>query len=170
MPNLVTYSRIVLTVPIVFLLKNEHYSIALIIFLIAAFTDYLDGYLARRLNKVSETGKVMDQVADKILVTSVFLALMNEIPLWLVVTVIIRDSWVNGLRILSAKKGIIVPANIWGKMKTVLQFVLILTIMVERTFDLDMRILVIIFVFLTFLATVVSGFIYTYQNRNALEG
>ncbi len=170
MPNLVTYSRIVLTVPIVFLLKNEYYSIALIIFLIAAFTDYLDGYLARRLNKVSETGKVMDQVADKILVTSVFLALMNEIPLWLVVTVIIRDSWVNGLRILSAKKGIIVPANIWGKMKTVLQFVLILTIMVERTFDLDMRILVIIFVFLTFLATVVSGFIYTYQNRNALEG
>jgi len=170
MPNLVTYSRIVLTVPIVFLLKSEYYSIALIIFLIAAFTDYLDGYLARRLNKVSETGKVMDQVADKILVTSVFLALMNEIPLWLVVTVIIRDSWVNGLRILSAKKGIIVPANIWGKMKTVLQFVLILTIMVERTFDLDMRILVIIFVFLTFLATVVSGFIYTYQNRNALEG
>ena len=170
MPNLVTYSRIVLTVPIVFLLKSEYYSIALIIFLIAAFTDYLDGYLARRLNKVSETGKVMDQVADKILVTSVFLALMNEIPLWLVVTVIIRDSWVNGLRILSAKKGIIVPANIWGKMKTVLQFVLILTIMVERTFDLDMRILVIIFVFLTFLAAVVSGFIYTYQNRNALEG
>jgi len=170
MPNLVTYSRIVLTVPIVFLLKNEYYSIALVIFLIAAFTDYLDGYLARRLNKVSETGKVMDQVADKILVTSVFLALMNEVPLWLIVTVIIRDSWVNGLRILSAKKGIIVPANIWGKMKTVLQFVLILTIMVERTFDLDMRILVIIFVFLTFLATVVSGFIYTYQNRNALEG
>ncbi|RKX38294.1 MAG: CDP-diacylglycerol--glycerol-3-phosphate 3-phosphatidyltransferase [Thermotogae bacterium] len=170
MPNLVTYSRIVLTVPIVFLLKNECYSIALVIFLIAAFTDYLDGYLARRLNKVSETGKVMDQVADKILVTSVFLALMSEIPLWLIVTVIMRDSWVNGLRILSAKKGIIVPANIWGKVKTVLQFVLILAIMVERTFDLNMRIPVIILVFLTFLATVVSGFIYTYQNRNALEG
>jgi len=170
MPNLVTYSRIVLTVPIIFLLESKHYVSALVIFLIAAFTDYLDGYLARMLNQISETGKVMDQVADKILVTSVFIALIDEIPLWLIVTAIIRDSWVNGLRILSAKKGVVVPANVWGKSKTVLQFALILTVMTEKAFDLEMGAVVTALVFLTFLATVVSGFIYTYQNRNALEG
>ena len=170
MPNLVTYSRIVLTVPIILLLKTEHHILALIIFLLSAFTDYLDGYLARRLNRISETGKVMDQVADKILITSVLIALMSRIPLWLVITIVIRDSWVNGVRILSAKKGIIVPANIWGKLKTVLQFVLILSVMVEKAFNLNMEVAIIVFVFLTFLATVISGFIYTYQNRNALEG
>ena len=170
MPNLVTYSRIVLTIPVVFFIKSGHPFAALVIFLIAAFTDYLDGYLARKLGKISDIGKVMDQVADKILVTLVFIALIDVIPFWLVVIVIIRDIWVNGLRILSAKKGIVVPANMWGKIKTVLQFILILIVMIEESFGWNMEILVTIFVFLTFLATLVSGLIYTYQNRKVLEG
>lgn len=170
MPNLVTYSRIVLTIPVVFFIKSGYPFAALVIFLIATFTDYLDGYLARKLGKISDIGKVMDQVADKILVTLVFIALIDVIPFWLVVIVIIRDIWVNGLRILSAKKGIVVPANMWGKIKTVLQFILILIVMIEESFGWNMEILVTIFVFLTFLATLVSGLIYTYQNRKVLEG
>ena len=96
-----------------------------ILFLIASFTDFLDGYLSRKFNWVSDFGKIWDPIADKVLITSLFIALSIKgvIPWFLVVIIVIRDLIVDGYRTFLASKQIIVSANMLGKVKTVLQMI-----------------------------------------------
>lgn len=100
---------------------------ALILAVFAGFTDFLDGYLARRLNQVTEFGKLMDPLADKVFVTAVFLILVESrlVPAWIAVTIISREFMVTGLRVLAASKGVIIPADRWGKLKTALQMTIL---------------------------------------------
>ena len=127
----ITLSRIILVIPTVWLLSTGHYGWALCLILISALTDYLDGLAARKLNQISDVGKVLDQVADKIFVNSVFIvmAIIGLIPSWFVVVTVGRDFLVNGFRTLCASKGVVVPADIWGKLKTVFQFVLMISVL-----------------------------------------
>ena len=111
--------------------------ILMFVFLIASMTDFLDGYLARKNNEVTDLGKFLDPIADKMLINSmmVFLALNfsslggdQKFPFFLVIIMIIRDLVVDGLRFMVAKKNVVVAANIFGKLKTVTQMVAIIVV------------------------------------------
>ncbi len=99
--------------------------IGFIIFVIASFTDFLDGYLARKNNQITNFGKFFDPIADKILVntTLIFFAAFSYLPVWVVVIFIVRDLLVDGLRMNLSSKGVVLPADKLGKLKTVFQMV-----------------------------------------------
>lgn len=130
-PNILSLSRIVLT-PIVialFLIPNGICKLlAFVVYLLASSTDWLDGYLARKYNLISDMGKLLDAAADKFLQTSalilVLLSEYNVIGLWISIIImlvfLLRDSWMSTIRQLSASKGLIISADVWGKIKSIL--------------------------------------------------
>jgi CDP-diacylglycerol--glycerol-3-phosphate 3-phosphatidyltransferase len=121
-PNFLTIFRIFLTFPILLLLpKNPSFSFTL--FLLAILTDYLDGEIARRYNKISNLGKFLDPLADKILVISVliYFVSMNLMSPWIVIFILFREFMVTGLRMALLQKNIILPALKSGKIKTFFQ-------------------------------------------------
>lgn len=113
-------------------------TIAVAIFLLAAATDWLDGYLARRRDEVTTLGKLLDPIADKLLTVSAFIALveLHLAPAWMVVVIVGREFAVSGMRAIAASRGLVIAASAWGKYKTVAQVVaiplLILTNSLER--------------------------------------
>lgn len=106
--------------------------IALILFIIASFTDYLDGYLARKNNQITNFGKFFDPLADKVLINSVlvFFAAFEYIPIWIVVIFIIRDIMVDGLRMNLSTKGKVLSADKFGKLKTFFQMIGIIVLFI----------------------------------------
>ncbi|UWD34421.1 CDP-diacylglycerol--glycerol-3-phosphate 3-phosphatidyltransferase [Mesomycoplasma molare] len=139
LPNYLTIIRIILLVPFLILLtiffnlsngdfsvKNKNYFLLLIatfIFLVAMITDFLDGYLARKYNNVTNFGKLFDPIADKVITSTaiIFLTLFNFTSVWVVVIFIVRDVVVDGCRNLAAKNNLKIHASIWGKLKTLTQ-------------------------------------------------
>ena len=122
--NIITFVRLVMIIPLFFFtLKPRHYLIALVLFWLAMLTDVIDGFVARRLNMITNLGKFMDQITDKLLINAILLIFLRNrlLPLWFVTLVILRDIIVGGVRMFLASKETVVPANIWGKMKTLLQ-------------------------------------------------
>ena len=103
------------------------------VFIIASITDQLDGHIARSRNQITNFGKFMDPLADKLLVTAALISLveLNMIPGWAVVIIIAREFAVSGLRTLAASDGIVIAASWWGKIKTVTQMAAIITLLVE---------------------------------------
>lgn len=106
---------------------NLSYLLAAILFIIASFTDYLDGKIARNRNLVTTYGKFMDPIADKLLVNSLFIILTytGEIPVYITLVIILRDIFVDGIRLVVASSGTVISANVWGKLKTILQMLAI---------------------------------------------
>ncbi len=154
-PNIATIFRIIIIIPIVILMIlaplykeniiyyfqafdsqliniNTFNFIAFILFVIASITDWFDGWYARKNNLVSDFGKFWDPIADKILINSVLILLLynNLIEVWIVILIIMRDVLVDGLKMSSAKSGIVVPASILGKIKTVLLMLSIIVIFI----------------------------------------
>ncbi|MBU3107085.1 CDP-diacylglycerol--glycerol-3-phosphate 3-phosphatidyltransferase [Clostridium gasigenes] len=109
--------------------------IATIIFIIASLTDQLDGYIARSRNQVTTFGKFMDPLADKLLVTAALISLvgMQVIPSWAAVIIIAREFAVSGLRTLAASEGKIISASYWGKVKTVIQIIAIVALLIQAS-------------------------------------
>lgn len=107
--------------------------IATIIFIVASITDQLDGYIARSRNQITNFGKFMDPLADKLLVTAALISLseMRLVPGWIVVIIIAREFAVSGLRILAASDGLVIAASWWGKLKTVTQMAAIITLLLK---------------------------------------
>ena len=139
LPNKLTISRIALTAAFIYFLFKAGLGakvMALFIFLAASITDILDGFLAKRNNQITDFGKLMDPIADKILVLSSFLAFVkfNIIPSWMFIVIILREITITGLRALSYAKGKIIPANQGGKHKTVSQIIAILLILLFLMF------------------------------------
>ena len=139
LPNKLTISRIALTfIFMAFLYMHGILAktLALCVFLLASLTDILDGYLAKKNNKMTDFGRLMDPIADKILVLSSFLAFVqfNIIPSWMFIVIILREITITGLRALSYAKGKIIPANQGGKHKTVSQIIAILLILLFLMF------------------------------------
>ena len=169
MANLITYTRMILSIPILWLMYTEHYDSALVVFIIAALTDWLDGYVARKTNSVSEVGKVMDQIADKILIDAIFIVALDLkwVPSWFVITVVWRDILVSAVRILAAKRGDVLAANIFGKLKTVFQMALVIILLSKGIFFFPA--LNISMVWIVFILTVLSALIYLVQNRSVFE-
>ncbi|MCR5184577.1 MAG: CDP-diacylglycerol--glycerol-3-phosphate 3-phosphatidyltransferase, partial [Bacilli bacterium] len=155
LPTKITFTRIVLTVMLIIALFvmsfidfkspvlgntgiNLVFLIIFIFFLIASFTDYLDGHLARKNNQVTDLGKFLDPVADKLLINSmlIFLILPSvfapyatdqtaHINMWCVIIFVVRDIVVDALRFIAAQKNVVIAANIFGKLKTVFQMIAI---------------------------------------------
>src|SRR5574344_564681 len=159
--------------------------ILFVVFLIASFTDFLDGYLARKNNQVTDLGKFLDPIADKMLINSImiflcfnFISISDELtfPWFCVVLMTIRDLIVDGLRFMAASKNVTIAANMWGKAKTVLQMVAVSLVMLNgfpfSFFDVSwMEYLHItdFFCYLATLTSIIGGVIYLYDNRKVLE-
>ncbi|HSY42039.1 MAG TPA: CDP-diacylglycerol--glycerol-3-phosphate 3-phosphatidyltransferase [Polyangia bacterium] len=134
-PNLVTMSRVAL-IPLV-LIFIDNFSplrsfIASLLYLVAAAGDALDGYLARSRGQVSMLGKFLDPLADKLLVTAVlvFMVELSRVPAWVVVVIVGRDLTINGLRSIASAQGLVISASVGGKIKTGLQLVAIMMLMI----------------------------------------
>jgi len=138
LPNKITVIRICL-VPIfmivLFLPFKEAELAGLIIFIIASLTDSLDGHIARSRNLVTNFGKFLDPLADKLLVTSALIALvgMDKIPSWFATVVIAREFMVTGIRLLANGEGRVIAASIWGKIKTITQIIAISLLLLDGT-------------------------------------
>lgn len=111
--------------------------VGVVIFLTAAATDWLDGFLARRRHEVTTLGKLLDPIADKLLTSSAFISLveLQLAPAWMVVVIVGREFAVTGLRSIAAARGVIIPASPWGKLKTGTQIVAITLMILTNTLE-----------------------------------
>ena len=185
LPNKLTIFRIFLVAVFMFFLFSKGVAmkaLALVVFLTASFTDFLDGYIAKRYNMVTDFGRLMDPIADKILVLSAFLAFveMELIPAWMVVIIIFRDVAVTGLRMSALTKGKVISADEGGKHKMVSQVFAILAILFFLIFrEAGIKVFhfwsasteriykdaIFILMSITTLLTLISGMSYLIRNR-----
>ncbi|PTX92150.1 CDP-diacylglycerol--glycerol-3-phosphate 3-phosphatidyltransferase [Verrucomicrobia bacterium LW23] len=154
---------------------------ALALFVLASLTDWLDGEIARRYNLVTDLGKLLDPLADKVLISAALIALIERsmAPMWMVVAIITREFLVTGLRTVAANKQIILPAERAGKYKTVAQIVAIcasLTVLALRDLHLaesalaqGLAWIIPALYWVALLITVVSGGLYFYKNRGLFD-
>lgn len=195
-PNKITITRFILTIILIAIMVFPYNScninipylgntgfnvidlVGFIIFIVASITDFVDGHLARKNNLVTDFGKFMDPLADKFLVNSSLIILAvqksNLLPVLIVVLMIGRDIAVDGIKLISAKKGRTVAANIYGKLKTVFQMIAIPVIFLNGfPFNYLLKentyIITIILASLACLMSLISGVIYIYQNRDMIK-
>lgn len=177
MPNKLTILRVLL-IPIfmfVFFLDNSyHVWLALAVFVIASFTDNLDGYLARRNNQITTFGKLMDPLADKLLTMAALICFLKAevryVNEWVVMIILARELIVTGIRLIALGENKVIAASNLGKAKTVVQFITIIAIMVDMILPLSYNSVDVIFwlVLLTVILTVYSGFDYVRKNWSLL--
>jgi len=149
-----------------------HMEVALAVFLIAALTDKLDGYLARKYNLITDFGKFMDPLADKLLVTGAFLILIQygRIDGWIVFVILAREFAVTGLRSIASAQNIVIAASNFGKLKTVSQIVAICILMLNNfPFSLINLPIDIIAIYVTLIITIWSGLDYFIKNMHVLK-
>ncbi|HRV32823.1 MAG TPA: CDP-diacylglycerol--glycerol-3-phosphate 3-phosphatidyltransferase, partial [Anaerovoracaceae bacterium] len=125
LPNKLTVARVVLVPVFVVLYMQGNTTAALAVFLAASFTDYLDGYWARKYRLITNFGKIMDPLADKVLVYSAFCCMVENgtIPAWMLIVILAREFTVAGMRTVAASEGLVIAAGTTGKIKTVLQMI-----------------------------------------------
>ena len=207
LPTKITFTRIVATVLLIgtlFVLSlidfiapdlgntgiNLVFLIIFIFFVIASYTDHLDGYLARKNNQVTDLGKFLDPVADKLLINSMVIFLIapslfaryapNQIitfNMWCAILLIVRDIVVDALRFIAAQKKSVIAANIFGKMKTVFEMIAIGVVLLngfpfnyfDATWPAGLHIADFL-VYITTAMSLVSGVIYVWQNRQVFLG
>lgn len=134
-PNILTIARFIITpifLAIILMGSLPHrFIIACIVFSIGAITDAVDGHLARKNNQITNFGKFLDPIADKVLTTAALLAFMDMglCNIWIVMIVLVREFIIASMRMISASNGVVIPANIWGKIKTVSQMTFTIVIM-----------------------------------------
>ena len=201
LPNKITVARICLVpVFIIVLLLPIQYAniIAMFIFIIASITDSLDGHIARSRNLVTNFGKFLDPIADKLLVAAALIALvgMNRIPSWFVTVVIAREFIVTGIRLLANGEGRVIAASVWGKLKTITQMIAIPLLLLDTTAPLVsdkadvfmfnklhtlittlpenpignvIGILAVVMIIVSVIITVLSGVDYLVKNKDVLK-
>ena len=173
LPNKLTVLR-VLMIPffVVFMLLDivpgMDKWIALAIFAIASLTDLMDGKIARKYNLVTNFGKFMDPLADKLLVSSAMICLveMGRLPAWIVIIIISREFIISGFRLVASDSGIVIAASYWGKFKTVFQMVMIIVMIMDLGPSFVMLENILIYVAL--ILTVVSLIDYIAKNKEVL--
>jgi len=141
--------------------------VALFIFSVAAATDWLDGYLARKLSLISDFGKFMDPLADKMLTTAAFLIFIDQglLASWVVFAILTREFIVSGLRMTAASKGVVIAAGWSGKFKTVLQMILVIALLIHP----ELTVLNVVLIYAMTIATVVSGIEYVVKNLTVFK-
>lgn len=173
-PNKLTIARMII-VPflVIFLLTGwggeANRYISLTLFVVASVTDWFDGYLARKNNLVTNFGKFMDPLADKLLVCSAMICMIDlkRLSAWFVIIIIAREFIISGFRLIAAENGIVIAANYWGKFKTASQMIMIILLILH--FDGIFVILEQIFIWLSLALTIISLITYIRQNRTVLS-
>lgn len=185
LPNKLTVFRMVLIVPFVLLLLGGFHQwgwftalfggimeyvdyIALAIFIIASLTDLLDGKIARKYNLVTNFGKFMDPLADKLLVCAALICLveMERIPAWIVILIISREFIISGFRLIASDKGVVIAANYWGKFKTTFQIVMVCLMIANIE---KIQIVTDIVMWIALALTVISLVDYVWKNRGVMS-
>lgn len=185
LPNKLTLIRMFLAPIYLALMLIEfpyHYIVALAVFSIASLTDMLDGKIARKNNLITVFGKLLDPLADKMLTTAALLAFMREgwCSIWIVMIVLTREFAVAGVRLIATAQGIVIPANYWGKAKTVSQMVFTIVIMLlaelDATFDIfanagwfTLARVSNIMLWITAVLAVVSGITYFVDSKKLID-
>ena len=141
---------------------------AFAVFAIACMTDFVDGYIARHYNQITNFGKFMDPLADKILVDSALICLvaLGRILAWIVVIIIAREFTISGFRLIAAEKNVVIAANMWGKSKTVFQMAMVILMIVDIP---ALRILTDIVMWIATALTVISLVTYIAGNKDVLK-
>jgi len=185
LPNKLTVSRIVLTFVFMLFLFSRGVlakSLALFTFLLASFTDYLDGHIAKTRNEITDFGRLMDPIADKILILSAFLAFveMELIPAWMVVVIFFREAAITGLRVAALTKGKVIQSDDGGKHKTVSQVIAIFAILLFIIFrEAGIKVFrfwnegiervykdaIFVWMLVTIILTLISGISYLVKNK-----
>ncbi len=145
--------------------------IAVGIFVVASLTDFLDGYIARSRNMVTNFGKFMDPLADKLLVCAALISMveLGDLPAWVVIIIISREFAITGFRTLAMEANIVMAASWWGKIKTTTQMLMIIFVLLELpsvSAQMIGKILIVLAVFFT----IVSGVDYIVKNKQVLKG
>ncbi len=172
LPNKLTLLRIVAIPVFIVVLMMGHGYAATVIFIAAALTDMLDGKIARKYNLVTNFGKLMDPLADKLLVMAALVCLVElaRVPGWMVIVILAREFAVTGLRQVAASEGIVIAAGMTGKIKTVTQMIAIPLLLLDNWpcryigVPLDQ-----IFLWIAVAMTIVSGVEYMVKNRQLLS-
>ena len=175
LPNKLTILRVIM-IPffVFFLLSGVGGSaskwIALVIFAAASITDTLDGYIARRDNLITDFGKFMDPLADKLLVCSALICFveLDKLPAWMVIIIIAREFIISGFRLVASDNGVVIAASYWGKFKTTFQMLMVIVLIL----DIQMPFFQILGTVLTYVAlilTVVSLIDYIVKNKDVLK-
>jgi len=157
------------------------------IFIIASLTDKLDGYIARSRNQITTFGKFMDPLADKLLVTAALISLveLQVVPSWAAIVIIAREFAVSGLRTIAASDGKVIAASWWGKIKTVIQIIAIILLLLEvniatspyltdlvtntEFFEIFFQYVPNLFMYLAVIITLVSGYDYFNKNKHNIS-
>ena len=162
-PTVLTLSRIVL-IPVFIFTVYLHPVFGALIFGIASMTDFLDGYLARRSGEITKFGIILDPIADKFLVISALILLvdMGKLPAWIAIIIIVREFLVTGLRAVALSKDIVIPAEMGGKIKTFTQITAILClILMGSIFGIDFYDVGLVLIWIALVLSIVSGIQYT---------
>ncbi len=173
LPNKLTLLRVFmipLFVVLLLLQKGENSTlryIATFIFILAALTDTLDGYIARKYNLITNFGKFMDPLADKLLVCSALICFieLDLIPAWIVLVIIAREFIISGFRLVASDAGVVIAASKWGKFKTISQMIAVILLLLRwPALDLVTQ----FFVYLMLILTIVSLIDYIYKNHSVI--
>ncbi len=143
--------------------------IAVVIFCIASLTDALDGHIARKYNLITNFGKFMDPLADKLLVCSAMIALieLDRIPAWVVIIIIAREFIISGFRLVASDNGVVIAAGWWGKVKTVVQMIMIIVLICDFGGSV-VNIIENILIYAALVLTVISLLDYLIKNKSVL--
>lgn len=174
LPNKLTIIRAALIPVFLFFLLADFAGdaskyIAAAIFIAASLTDLLDGKIARKYNLVTNFGKFMDPLADKLLVCSALIAFveLEYIPSWIVIIIISREFIISGYRLIAADKGVVIAANYWGKFKTVFQMIMTILLILQLDYPY-IDVVEGLFIYSSLALTLISLADYIYVNRNVI--
>ena len=175
LPNKLTIMRVILIPFFVFFLLSPYFPaygnyIAVAIFIVASLTDMLDGKIARKYNLVTNFGKFMDPLADKLLVCSAMICLieLDRLAAWIVIVIIAREFIISGFRLVASDNGVVIAASYWGKFKSTFQMLMVIVLIL----DIQMPFFQILGTVLTYVAlilTVVSLIDYIVKNKDVLK-
>ena len=174
LPNKLTVLRVILVPFFVFFLLGADWIgsfspyIALIIFIVASLTDMLDGKIARKYNLITNFGKFMDPLADKLLVCSALICFvdMHRMPTWVVLIVIAREFIISGFRLIAAENGRVIAAGIWGKAKTVVQMIMCILLIMDVS---ALSVVTTIAIYAALILTIISLVDYIVHNLDVLS-
>lgn len=170
LPNKLTLFRIILIPVFIVLLMTGYNYLATIVFVIAASTDALDGHIARKYNLITNFGKIMDPLADKLLTTAAFVCFIElcMMPAWMVIVILAREFTITALRTVAASEGVVIAAGTSGKVKTILQMSAIIVLLLENgiaRFWGGVGLLADIILWAAVIMTIVSGVEYIIKNK-----
>ena len=176
LPNKLTIFRMILIIPFVIIeltgcLGDYSGLTVLIIFVVASLTDLLDGKIARKYNLITNFGKFMDPLADKVLVVSAMICLLVNkpelLPAWALIIILAREFIISGFRLVASDAGIVIAASMWGKVKTVSQMVMVIMMLIDINYPVYILLTKIV-MYVAVILTVVSLVDYIYKNKEVL--